>query len=218
MSQAHLARVRRPVPPTSPAGDTVWWGTVWEEGELLTLGLSAQASGARKACPKAGRCLNQPEPPYLRTLFLDELPEFALYALDTLRQPLEDGVVTVAQASGSVRLPAEIQLVGAKNPCRRGCATLDACACTPAERARYVGRLSAPLLDRIDLQVDVGPIAFYAVKCNRFSVTWRACRNAFSLWEKVQLKTMIRVNAAHAPSDLFPAQRCCRSACEARSS
>jgi magnesium chelatase family protein len=91
-------------------------------------------------------------------LFLDEMPEFAPYALDTLRQPLEDGVVTVARAGGSVRLPAEIQLVGAMNPCRRGCVTLDACACTPAERARYVGRLSAPLLDRIDLHVDVGPV------------------------------------------------------------
>jgi magnesium chelatase family protein len=91
-------------------------------------------------------------------LFLDEMPEFAPYALDTLRQPLEDGVVTVARAGGSVRLPAEIQLVGAMNPCRRGCATVDACACAPAERARYAGRLSAPLLDRIDLHVDVGPV------------------------------------------------------------
>jgi magnesium chelatase family protein len=94
---------------------------------------------------------------HMGVLFLDELPEFAPYALDTLRQPLEDGIVTVARVSGSVRLPAEIQLVGAMNPCRRGCATLDACACTPGERARYVGRLSAPLLDRIDLHVEVGP-------------------------------------------------------------
>jgi magnesium chelatase family protein len=91
-------------------------------------------------------------------LFLDELPEFAPYALDTLRQPLEDGVVTVARAGGTVRLPAEIQLVGAMNPCRRGCRSVDNCVCTPGERARYVGRLSAPLLDRIDLHVDVGPI------------------------------------------------------------
>jgi magnesium chelatase family protein len=95
---------------------------------------------------------------HMGVLFLDELPEFAPYALDTLRQPLEDGIVTVARVGGSVRLPAEIQLVGAMNPCRRGCVTLDACACTPGERARYVGRLSAPLLDRVDLHVDVGPM------------------------------------------------------------
>jgi magnesium chelatase family protein len=100
---------------------------------------------------------------HMGVLFLDELPEFAPYALDTLRQPLEDGVVTVARATGSVRLPAEIQLVGAMNPCRRGCASLDACACTVGERARYVGRLSAPLLDRIDLHVDVGPMTAAAL-------------------------------------------------------
>ena len=78
--------------------------------------------------------------------------------LDTLRQPLEDGVVTVARVGGAVRLPAEVQLVGAMNPCRRGCRSVDGCACTPGERARYLGRLSAPLLDRIDLHVDVGPV------------------------------------------------------------
>jgi magnesium chelatase family protein len=94
---------------------------------------------------------------HLGVLFLDELPEFAPHALDTLRQPLEDGVVTVARVGGAVRLPAEVQLVGAMNPCRRGCRSLDACACPTGERARYVGRLSAPLLDRIDLHVDVGP-------------------------------------------------------------
>jgi magnesium chelatase family protein len=91
-------------------------------------------------------------------LFLDELPEFAPHTLDTLRQPLEDGVVTVARAGGTVRLPAEVQLVGAMNPCRRGCRSVDGCVCTPGERARYLGRLTAPLLDRIDLHVEVGPV------------------------------------------------------------
>jgi magnesium chelatase family protein len=96
---------------------------------------------------------------HLGVLFLDELIEFPPYALDTLRQPLEDGVITVARAGSAVRLPAEVQLVGAMNPCRRGCGSVDACVCTPAERARYLGRLSAPLLDRIDLHVEVGPVA-----------------------------------------------------------
>jgi magnesium chelatase family protein len=96
---------------------------------------------------------------HLGVLFLDELPEFGPYVLDTLRQPLEDGSVTIARAGGSVRLPAEVQLVGAMNPCRRGCRSVEGCVCTPAERARYLGRLSAPLLDRIDLHVDVGPVA-----------------------------------------------------------
>ncbi len=96
---------------------------------------------------------------HLGVLFLDELPEFGPHVLDTLRQPLEDGTVTIARVGGSARLPAEVQLVGAMNPCRRGCRSVEGCACTPAERARYLGRLSAPLLDRIDLHVDVGPVA-----------------------------------------------------------
>ena len=95
---------------------------------------------------------------HLGVLFLDELPEFAPHALDTLRQPLEDGVVTVARAGGAVRLPAAVQLVGAMNPCRRGCRSVEGCGCPPGERARYQGRLSAPLRDRIDLHVAVGPV------------------------------------------------------------
>jgi magnesium chelatase family protein len=94
---------------------------------------------------------------HLGVLFLDELPEFAPHVLDMLRQPLEDGVLTVARAGGAVRLPAEVQLVGAMNPCRRGCPSVEDCACTPGERARYLGRISAPLLDRIDLHVEVTP-------------------------------------------------------------
>src|SRR5262249_50583241 len=88
-------------------------------------------------------------------LFLDELPEFQQHVLESLRQPLEDGRVTIARASGIGDFPARFQLVGAANPCRRGCSSLDLCVCTPAERARYLGRLSRPLLDRIDLHVEL---------------------------------------------------------------
>jgi magnesium chelatase family protein len=88
-------------------------------------------------------------------LFLDELPEFQQHVLESLRQPLEDGRVTVARASGVGTFPARSILVAAANPCRRGCPSLDRCLCTPAERTRYLGRLSRPLLDRIDLQVEL---------------------------------------------------------------
>jgi magnesium chelatase family protein len=88
-------------------------------------------------------------------LFLDELPEFQQHVLESLRQPLEDGRVTIARASGIGTFPARFQLVAAANPCRRGCPSLDRCLCTPAERNRYLGRLSRPLLDRIDLQVEL---------------------------------------------------------------
>jgi magnesium chelatase family protein len=88
-------------------------------------------------------------------LFLDELPEFQQHVLESLRQPLEDARVTIARARGVGDFPARFQLVAAANPCRRGCPSLDRCLCTPAERNRYLGRLSRPLLDRIDLQVEL---------------------------------------------------------------
>jgi magnesium chelatase family protein len=92
---------------------------------------------------------------HLGVLFLDELLEFQPHVLESLRQPLEDGRVTIARASGVSDFPARFQLIAAANPCRRGCASLDHCVCTPAERARYLGRLSRPLLDRIDLHVEL---------------------------------------------------------------
>src|SRR5439155_1632890 len=86
-------------------------------------------------------------------LFLDELPEFQQHVLESLRQPLEDGRVAIARASGIADFPSRFQLVAAANPCRRGCPALDRCLCTPAERDRYLGRLSGPLLDLIALDV-----------------------------------------------------------------
>jgi magnesium chelatase family protein len=88
-------------------------------------------------------------------LFLDEFPEFPRHVLESLRQPLEDGRVAIARVSGIADFPARFQLVAAANPCRRGCPSLDHCLCTPAERSRYLGRLSRPLLDRIDLHVEL---------------------------------------------------------------
>jgi magnesium chelatase family protein len=88
-------------------------------------------------------------------LFLDEVPEFQSHVLESLRQPLEDGQVTIARVGGIGHFPATIQLIVAANPCRRGCTTLERCVCTPGERQRYLGRLSRPLLDRIDLHVEL---------------------------------------------------------------
>lgn len=90
-------------------------------------------------------------------LFLDEAPEFAAVALDALRQPLESGVITISRASGSARFPARFQLVLAANPCPCGNNGIrDAeCTCSPQARRRYLGRLSGPLLDRVDIQLTV---------------------------------------------------------------
>ena len=92
-------------------------------------------------------------------LFLDELPQFSPAALDVLREPLEEGFVTLARHHGRHTFPADFQLVAAMNPCRCGFlgSPLRSCRCTPAARSRYLARLSGPLLDRFDLFVEVGP-------------------------------------------------------------
>jgi len=93
-------------------------------------------------------------------LFLDELPEFGVQALDSLRQPLETGEVVVARANAHVRYPARVQLVAAMNPCRcgQGGPGRGACGRAPRCQTDYQGRISGPLMDRIDLQVEVPPV------------------------------------------------------------
>ncbi|MFC3173243.1 YifB family Mg chelatase-like AAA ATPase [Novosphingobium bradum] len=97
---------------------------------------------------------------HLGVLFLDELPEFQRPALDSLRQPLETGTVTVARANAHVTFPARVQLVAAMNPCRCGHLGDPALGCSRAPRCAgdYQAKVSGPLLDRIDLHVDVDPV------------------------------------------------------------
>jgi magnesium chelatase family protein len=94
-------------------------------------------------------------------LFLDELPEFDRRVLESLREPLETGAITIARAAGRLELPARFQLIAAMNPCPCGYFGEAAreCLCGPARVARYRQRISGPLLDRIDLRVEVPRIA-----------------------------------------------------------
>ena len=104
-------------------------------------------------------------------LFLDEAPEFGVGVLDALRQPLESGKIVIARSGGVVRYPARFQLLLAANPCP--CATPagdDGCTCTPGTRRRYLGRLSGPLLDRIDLHVWMTPVTPSDLLGERFGV------------------------------------------------
>ncbi len=98
---------------------------------------------------------------HLGVLFLDELPEFQRNALDSLRQPLETGEVSVARANAHVTFPARVQLVAAMNPCRCGHLSDPALACSRAPKcaADYQSKVSGPLLDRIDLHVEVEPVS-----------------------------------------------------------
>jgi magnesium chelatase family protein len=95
-------------------------------------------------------------------LFLDELPEFRRNVLEVMRQPLEDGNITVSRALGSINYPAAVMLVAAMNPCPCGFLTdpQKECVCTPLQIQRYRSRVSGPLLDRIDIQVEVPAIRY----------------------------------------------------------
>ncbi len=95
-------------------------------------------------------------------LFLDEMPEYNRSTLESLRQPLEDGVITVSRASGNITFPANFMLCGSMNPCP--CGNLGSedkvCTCSPTQIAKYQAKISGPLLDRIDIQVQVDSVKY----------------------------------------------------------
>lgn len=95
-------------------------------------------------------------------LFLDEMPEYSRSTLESLRQPLEDGVITISRATGSAVYPANFMLCGSMNPCPCGNYGSEdkVCTCSPAAIARYRARISGPLLDRIDLQIQVDSVKY----------------------------------------------------------
>lgn len=104
-------------------------------------------------------------------LFLDEFPEFPRQVLETLRQPLEDGVVTISRAQGTLTFPARFVLVASQNPCPCGFATDPErpCTCTASQLSQYKKKISGPLLDRIDLHIEVPRVKFEKLSSNELA-------------------------------------------------
>ena len=142
-------------------------------------------------------------------LFLDELPEFRKNVLEVLRQPLEDGFVTISRAASSLCYPARFMLAAAMNPCKCGWwgAIGHACVCGPLDVERYRSRLSGPLLDRIDIHIEVPAVPYQELSVERSGEPSAAIRERVNRSRQVQLDRFAKrrgvfANAHMAPKDL----------------
>jgi magnesium chelatase family protein len=126
-------------------------------------------------------------------LFLDELPEFKRSALEVMRQPLEDGKVTISRAAGSLTFPAEFMLVAAMNPCPCGYFgdLKRECRCGPVQVQRYRQRVSGPLLDRIDLHIEVPAVEYRDVASERAEESSMAIRDRIGRTRDIQQKRFV---------------------------
>ncbi len=121
-------------------------------------------------------------------LFLDEFPEFHRDVLESLRQPLEDGVIAVSRAQGTINFPARFTLVAAMNPCPCGNATNPhkTCICSFGQIAKYKRRISGPLMDRIDLHIEVPPIKYEKLATEKVAEESSAIRKRVEAARKIQ--------------------------------
>ena len=130
-----------------------------------TVSVSALAGGGRHILPGELSLATR------GVLFLDELPEFHRNVLETLRQPMEDGVITISRADGKYTFPAHFQLVAAMNPCKCGFyPDRTRCNCLPGDISRYLKRISGPLLDRIDICTEISPVEYESSEAIRSRV------------------------------------------------
>ncbi|MDO5582330.1 MAG: YifB family Mg chelatase-like AAA ATPase [Planctomycetia bacterium] len=132
-------------------------------------------------------------------LFLDELPEFNRRTLEVLRQPLEDGKVTIARANQSSSFPANFILIAALNPCPCGYRTdpRRACRCSPIQIEKYMSRISGPLLDRIDIHLEVPPLDYAELSSKRAGTSSADIRTQVLAARKIQEKRFARSRARY---------------------
>lgn len=123
-------------------------------------------------------------------LFLDELPEFRRDSLEVLRQPLEDGNVTISRVNATLTYPCNIMLIASMNPCKCGYFgdSRRQCTCTPTQVNRYRSRISGPLLDRIDIQVEVSNVDYEDLSSNENSETSAEIKKRVNKTRKLQLE------------------------------
>jgi len=147
-------------------------------------------------------------------LFLDELPEFNRNVLEVLRQPLEDGVVTISRAKMSVTYPARFMLVAAMNPCPCGYLTdpYHECTCTPSMIQRYHSKVSGPLLDRIDIHIEVPPLRFDELRKESEGEPSSKIRERVEKAREIQRERYANLKGVHSNSQIGPKEikRYCR--------
>jgi magnesium chelatase family protein len=141
-------------------------------------------------------------------LFLDEFPEYTSQALETLRQPLEDRVVTITRVSGSLSFPANFVLIAAMNPCPCGYYgdPIKQCTCTSSIITRYQKRISGPLLDRIDIHVEVPRVEYEKLSDNRAGETSHAIRTRVEAARKRQRQRFAGVEGVSCNAEMHPAE------------
>lgn len=141
---------------------------------------------------------------HLGLLFLDECTEFATKALEVLRQPIEDKIVTISRARGSYTFPANFQLVMAHNPCPCGYYgdTTRTCTCTPTMISRYQSKLSGPLLDRIDIHITVPRVDYDKLMGDEKSESSATIRERVETARKIQTKRFSHYPHLHANGDM----------------
>lgn len=137
-------------------------------------------------------------------LFMDEFAEFPRSVLEALRQPLEDGIVTVSRAQGSVCYPAKFILVAAQNPCPCGYLgdPLKSCICSPTQIMRYQKRVSGPLLDRIDIHIEVPRIKYEKLADEKVAEESKKIRDRVEKARSIQRKRFKKTNAEMAPKEI----------------
>lgn len=141
---------------------------------------------------------------HLGVLFLDELPEFDRKVLEVLRQPLEAKEIVISRASRQITFPANFQLVAAMNPCPCGYAFNQdiRCQCSPDSIKRYQNRISGPLLDRIDLHIDVPPLQAYELQDNRPTEDSETVRQRVIAAYEIQMQRQNSLNMSLSPKQL----------------